>query len=1051
MTLKFLTRPVCVLIAMGCAFFVATSLTDAADKITYQDHIVPLFRNHCFSCHNADQKKGDLDLSNFTSLMQGGGSGGIVESGNASESRLWKLVNHDETPHMPPKKPKLPEAELALVKNWIEGGLLQNAGSKAIVSKKPKVNLALSTTPTGRPKGAPPMPNGDLLLDPVVHAKRTGAVTAMAASPWAPLVAVAGQRQILLYNTDTMRLAGILPFNEGIAHVLRFSRSGRLLLAGGGLGGKAGKVVLFDITTGRRVLQVGDEYDAVLAADLSGDQTHIALGGPSKLIRIFSTSTGQRIHSIKKHTDWVTSIAFSPDGVLLATGDRNGGVHVWEAHTGRIFYTLNGHKGAITQLTWRDDSNVLASSSEDGQVMLWEMARGRRVKAFRAHDKAMGVVYDHAGNLFTTGRDRTTKYFDGNGTQKRAIQDLPEISLQVAVTHDGKRVIAGDWSGVVRIWNVADGKRIGELSTNPLPLSARLDGEGKRLVSLQGEHKVLAATALAGEQQLAKVKKALADSKVAAAANAKLVVTATSMLATAQKAVVQSTAARDAATKMVAVTTTQLTTLTNATSVARKSEAQAKIDVANAQKLVANLQVKLNAISEAATKAKQASDMMKDDPQLKQAAGMLLSSQSKLQKTKSAADVTVVAAIAKMKTASQTAAKAQIAQANAAKALDVQKKLVAAKAAELKQLSLKIKPATDTLTAAKASSAASAKAVVVLDTQVKTVAASHAKQVAMASDKARQVNLAKSAIQQLKAAQVNTKVLALRPDVEIKQAQLKAILEELSAVSDREFNLLDQLEVAHKAVKQAPSTLKSATDAIVHANNSLVSLKANVVTAEKKLAAQQLALVTANKSLGEAQTQAAKLAKVAKSTTDLVAAQSAAVAAANEAAAKAKAASTEMIDVAELKQVAAMTQQSATQVQGVLAMVQQALSKANANKDDANKRVGANRTAVTQANVAVALAQKNAQGAAGVVKTSSAKVVELQKALAVTKADLAALPAKIDTMKKQLVALEKESKVLREDSNKASVEFVPFKKKYDDLVREYHQLKGTQPSSKQAG
>ena len=75
-----------------------------------------------------------------------------------------------------------------------------------------------------------------------VHAA-AGAVTALAASPWAPLVAVAGQKQVLLYNTDTRELLGVLPFPEGMPHVLKFSRNGTLLLAGGGRGGQSGKVV----------------------------------------------------------------------------------------------------------------------------------------------------------------------------------------------------------------------------------------------------------------------------------------------------------------------------------------------------------------------------------------------------------------------------------------------------------------------------------------------------------------------------------------------------------------------------------------------------------------------------------------------------------------------------------------------------------------------------------------------------------------------------------------------------------------------------------------
>ena len=45
----------------------------AQEKVTYQDHVLPILRNSCFSCHSADKKKADLDLSSFAGAMAGGG------------------------------------------------------------------------------------------------------------------------------------------------------------------------------------------------------------------------------------------------------------------------------------------------------------------------------------------------------------------------------------------------------------------------------------------------------------------------------------------------------------------------------------------------------------------------------------------------------------------------------------------------------------------------------------------------------------------------------------------------------------------------------------------------------------------------------------------------------------------------------------------------------------------------------------------------------------------------------------------------------------------
>src|SRR5678815_3460070 len=41
------------------------SVAPAADKVTYDDHVLPIFRNSCLNCHNPDKKKAGLDLSTY--------------------------------------------------------------------------------------------------------------------------------------------------------------------------------------------------------------------------------------------------------------------------------------------------------------------------------------------------------------------------------------------------------------------------------------------------------------------------------------------------------------------------------------------------------------------------------------------------------------------------------------------------------------------------------------------------------------------------------------------------------------------------------------------------------------------------------------------------------------------------------------------------------------------------------------------------------------------------------------------------------------------------
>src|SRR5712692_7932073 len=95
-----------------CCLALAVAPASTEEKITYQDHVLPLIENICGKCHNPDKKKGDLDLTSYSGALKGGGSGPVVVAGYPDSSKLWKAITHADDPTMPPNKPQLPDKEL---------------------------------------------------------------------------------------------------------------------------------------------------------------------------------------------------------------------------------------------------------------------------------------------------------------------------------------------------------------------------------------------------------------------------------------------------------------------------------------------------------------------------------------------------------------------------------------------------------------------------------------------------------------------------------------------------------------------------------------------------------------------------------------------------------------------------------------------------------------------------------------------------------------------------------------------------------------------------
>ncbi|MEM6278908.1 MAG: c-type cytochrome domain-containing protein [Verrucomicrobiota bacterium] len=499
-------RPIIQISLLSASFLLTNSLAaEEKAKVTYADHVLPILENKCVNCHNADEAKGGLDLSTYSATLSGGSGGDVVASEDPGSSRLFTLSAHTEEPFMPPRGTRANEKELKILSDWIAGGLLETSSSRARKSDKPKVDLN-SISSTGKPDGPPAMPE-HLILEPEVVTERPNAVPAIAHSPWAPIVAVAGQKQVLLFHSEDHDLLGVLPYPEGFPQTLSFSPNGAYLSCGGGRAGKSGNVVAWDIKTGERIIEVGKEYDIVLGADVSPDLKGAILGGPKRNIKMWDTVAGEEVNSIKKHPDWLLTAAYSPDGVIFATGGRNGGLYVWEAATGYEFYTLKGHTSAVTDIAWRSDGNLLASTSEDGQIILWEMLEGKQVKKWNAHPGgALAVTFSPDGRIASVGRDKKVKIWQADGKELRSINASDDIVLSVAFSHDNKRVFTGDWHGAIKVWDVENGAELATIEPNPPSIEEQLAYSEKRIRELTGELPKL-------EQGVQAVSKELADAR----------------------------------------------------------------------------------------------------------------------------------------------------------------------------------------------------------------------------------------------------------------------------------------------------------------------------------------------------------------------------------------------------------------------------------------------------------------------------------------------------------------------------------------------------------
>lgn len=444
--------------------FFATSAFAADKPVTYNDDIKPIFRQHCLKCHGEDEQESGLNLQSYQAAMEGGSGGKALVAGRASASLLYQAItNEDADARMPPNQPPIPEDQVKRILAWIDGGLRETAQSKSLLSTR---DLTFKPMADEGTDGPPPMPE-DWPSIALPHRASKAPVVSIDSSFRTPIVAVSAWQHVRLLHTETEAELGVLPFPEGTPQVIRFSRDGAVLMVAGGKPVHAGRVVLFDIRSGERLAEIGDEVDTVLAADLSPDQRLVALGGSGKVVKVYDTTDGRLKFKLSRHTDWITSVAFSPDGTKLATADRAGGLHIWDAENGGILLTLAEHKLSITALRWRADSRVLASSGEDGLLIWWDTVDGwPAITRSNAHppkrpngyygnlrNGVLSVAFGPQGTLLSAGRDHVIRHWTLEGNMTKSF-DVPDaIPLATCISHDGKTLVCGDSQGQVHFFH----------------------------------------------------------------------------------------------------------------------------------------------------------------------------------------------------------------------------------------------------------------------------------------------------------------------------------------------------------------------------------------------------------------------------------------------------------------------------------------------------------------------------------------------------------------------------------------------------------------------
>jgi tetratricopeptide (TPR) repeat protein len=155
------------------------------------------------------------------------------------------------------------------------------------------------------------------------------------------------------------------------------------------------------------------------------------------------------VQLFKGHThQWVEGVAVLPNGRQALSCGYDGFVRLWDIATAREIRTYR-HDDPIRSVALAPDGRRFLSASHDGLVRLWDVESGKEVRRYAGH--TAGVL---------------TVAFVPGGHEHR-LEGYEQAVWGVAISPDGRQVLAGDAGGLLILWDLQTGKEVRRFTGKP--------------------------------------------------------------------------------------------------------------------------------------------------------------------------------------------------------------------------------------------------------------------------------------------------------------------------------------------------------------------------------------------------------------------------------------------------------------------------------------------------------------------------------------------------------------------------------------------------------
>jgi WD40 repeat protein/tRNA A-37 threonylcarbamoyl transferase component Bud32 len=222
------------------------------------------------------------------------------------------------------------------------------------------------------------------------------------------------------------------------------------------------------------------------------DGRHALISGPSEKLRLWDLQKGKRVRDYVGHTAHINAVAVSADGKWAVSGAggrflikdkppelKDCTLRVWDYESGEEVLRIAA-RDPIRSVALSRDRKFALTGDEGGNLIQWDLRKkpaggkaGGLVRSFPGEATGVSISPDGERAL---AAGRSLRLYDlAKGKEAKVLGS----GACLAVTPDWKRALTGGTDGMLRLWDLDEGKQLKALDCKAEAFAVAISRDGK--------------------------------------------------------------------------------------------------------------------------------------------------------------------------------------------------------------------------------------------------------------------------------------------------------------------------------------------------------------------------------------------------------------------------------------------------------------------------------------------------------------------------------------------------------------------------------------------